>query len=249
MLEKEFPDIRVIRNPRNDGFAKPANLAIKESRGKNILLLNPDTVVHEYALDHLKQYLDAEPKVGIVGPKILNSDGTLQKRCHRSEGRPWDAFCHLSGLANMFPENKRFNGYLMSYLNEDEIHEVQAVSGACMLVRREVFDQVGLLDECFFAYQEDSDLCLRARRAGWKVCYLPAARVTHFGGKGGAAVHPYQSLYEWHRSYYRYYRKHFAGETFFFENIIIYIIIVLKFILSFLVNLFRREKSIGSRRG
>jgi GT2 family glycosyltransferase len=248
MLAKEFPGVQVIRNHRNDGFSKPANLAIKASRGRYILLLNPDTLVHEASLDNLVQFLETEPGVGIVGPKILNGDGTLQKRCRRSEGRPWDAFCHLSGLARMFPQDRRFNGYLMSYLDEDEIHEVQAVSGACMLVRREVFDKVGLLDERFFAYQEDSDLCMRARQAGWRVCYLPTARVTHFGGKGGAGVHPYHSLMEWHLSYYRYYRKHFADETFFLENWFIYFLIVLKFTASFVTNLFRREKSIGSRR-
>lgn len=248
MLAQEFPDVHVIRNPRNDGFAKPANLAVKESRGRYILLLNPDAVVHEASLDNLKAYLDAEPRVGIVGPKTLNRDGTLQKRCRRGEGRPWDAFCHLSGLARMFPRERRFNGYLLNYLSEDEVHEVQAVSGACMLVRRQVFDQVGLLDERFFAYQEDSDLCLRARQAGWKVCYLPTARVTHFGGKGGASVHPYHSLLEWHLSYFRYYRKHFAADNFFLKNYIIYAIIVLKFAASFVINLFRREKSIGSRK-
>lgn len=248
MLAEEFPDVRVIRNSRNEGFAKPANLAIKESRGKYILLLNPDSVVHGNAVETLKEFLETHPEAGIVGPKILNRNGTLQKQCRRSEGRPWDAFCHLSGLSQLFPHKRRFNGYLMTHLEENEIHEVQAVSGACMLVRREVFDQAGLLDERFFAYQEDSDLCYRARHAGWKVYYQPAARVTHYGGKGGAGVHPFRSLYEWHRSYYLYYRKHFAVQNNFFFNHLIYLIIIFKYLGTFVLNIFRHDKTVGSKK-
>jgi GT2 family glycosyltransferase len=248
MLAEEFPDIQLIRNPKNGGFAKPANLAIQASKGRYILLLNPDTVVHGNALDTMVDFLDTQPKVGIVGPKILNRDGSLQKQCRRSEGRPWDAFCHLSGLAEAYPKNPRYNGYLMSYIGENETHEVQAVSGACMLIRREVIDQVGLLDERFFAYQEDSDLCRRSRQAGWTVTYLPTARVTHYGGKGGATVHFYRSLYEWHHSYYMYYRKHFAREYSTLYNHFIYLIIFLKMVGAFFINFFRREKSIGRRK-
>ena len=248
MLAEQFSDIRVIHNSRNEGFSKPANLAIKESRGRYILLLNPDALVIDNTLDNMLQFLDAEPKVGIVGPKILNRTGTLQKQCRRSEGRPWDAFCYLSGLSLLFPHDRRFSGYLMTYLDENMTHEAQSVSGACMLVSREVFEKIGLLDERFFAYQEDSDLCLRARQAGWKVIYLPAARVIHYGGKGGAGVHPYRSLVEWHRSYYLYYRKHFAVVNPFLLNQFIYLFIGIKFVLTFLVTLFRREKTIGSKK-
>ena len=248
MLAEDFPDIHLIRNDRNGGFARPANLAIRESRGRYVLLLNPDTVVHGNALDTLVEYLDTHPEAGIVGPKIINRDGSMQKQCRRSEGRPWDAFCHLTGLAQRYPDNPRYNGYLMGYLNADETHEVQAVSGACMLIRREVLDKVGLLDERFFAYQEDSDLCKRTRQAGWKIVYLPAARITHYGGKGGATVHFYKSLYEWHHSYYLYYRKHFAREYSTLYNHLIYLVIFLKLVASFFVNFFRREKSIGRRK-
>ncbi len=248
MLAEEFPEAKVIRNATNGGFAKPANLAIRESRGRYVLLLNPDTVVHGNALDTLAAYLDSHPETGIVGPKIVNRDGSMQRQCRRSEGRPWDAFCHLTGLAQKYPDNPRYNGYLMGYLDANETHEVQAVSGACMLIRREVLDKVGLLDERFFAYQEDSDFCKRTRQAGWKVVYLPAARITHYGGKGGATVHFYKSLYEWHHSYYLYYRKHFAREYSTFFNHLIYLIIFLKLVGAFFVNFFRQEKSIGRRK-
>jgi len=248
MLAEEFPEAKVIRNATNGGFAKPANLAIRESRGRYVLLLNPDTVVHGNALDTLAAYLDSHPEAGIVGPKIVNRDGSMQRQCRRSEGRPWDAFCHLTGLAQRYPDNPRYNGYLMGYLDANETHETQAVSGACMLIRREVLDKVGLLDERFFAYQEDSDFCKRTRQAGWKVVYLPAAKITHYGGKGGATVHFYKSLYEWHHSYYLYYRKHFARGYSTFFNHLIYLIIFLKLVGSFFINFFRQEKSIGRRK-
>ena len=248
MLAEEFPEVKLIRNDKNGGFAKPTNLAIRESRGRYVLLLNPDTVVHGNALDTLAAYLDSHPETGVVGPKIFNRDGSMQKQCRRSEGRPWDAFCHLSGLAAAHPKNPRYNGYLMGYLDENETHEAQAVSGACMLIRREVLDKVGLLDERFFAYQEDSDFCKRTREAGWTVVYHPAARITHYGGKGGAVVHFYQSLFEWHRSYFRYYRKHFAREYSPPFNLLIYLIIFLKMMGEFMVNFFRAEKSIGRKK-
>jgi len=248
MLAERYPQVHCIRNQHNDGFARPANRAIAASRGRHILLLNPDSLVHGDALEQLVRFLDENPAVGIVGPRILNRNGSLQRQCRRSEGRPWDAFCYLTGLSGLFPHDRRFSGYLMSYIDEEEMHEVQAVSGACMLVRGEVFDQVGVLDERFFAYQEDSDLCYRVRQAGWKVFYLPAARITHFGGKGGAGVHPYRSLYEWHRSYFLYYRKHFARPSLFLFNWMLYALIWIKFLAALILNLFRREKVIGSRK-
>lgn len=248
MLREQYPDLYVIHNSHNEGFSKPANMAIKASRGRAILLLNPDTVILNSSIEALIRYLDSNPQVGIVGPRILNRDGSLQRQCRRSEGRPWDAFCHLSGLSLMFPRNPRFSGYLMTYLDDDLISEVQSVSGACMLVRREVFDQVGLLDERFFAYQEDSDLCYRARHADWKVCYLPSVEIIHYGGRGGAGVHPYRSLLEWHRSYYRYYRKHFAAGSPLLLNLAIYLMIAGKFALTFVVALFRKHKYVGSKK-
>lgn len=136
----------------------------------------------------------------------------------------------------------------MTYLDEDLTHEAQAVSGSCMMIRREVIEQIGFLDEDFFAYQEDSDFCRRARLAGWKIYYNPAAQIVHFAGEGGSGVQPFRSIYVWHRSYYLYYRKHFAKDYFFLFNWVYYAGMLAKFGLALVVNLFRKKKVVGTRK-
>ncbi len=137
----------------------------------------------------------------------------------------------------------------MSYMDEDEIHAADGVSGSCMLIRRQVIDQIGYFDEQFFAYQEDADFCLRAREAGWQVFYFPEAQVTHYGGQGGSRVQPYRSIFEWHKSYWLYYRKHFAKDYIFLFNWLYYLAMLVKLSVTLLINLFRRDKFAGPKRG
>jgi len=248
MLKNEFPDVRLLVNDHNTGYTRPNNQAIRESGGRYIVLLNPDTLVKPNAIAELFGFLETHPQVGIVGPKVLNRDGTLQKQCRRSEARPWDSFCYFSGLSRLFPHDRRFAGYLMTYLDENLTHEAEAVSGSCMMIRRQVIEQIGYQDENFFAYQEDTDYCRRARLAGWKVFYDPSAQIVHYGGEGGSNVQPFRSIIEWHRSYYLYYRKHFAGDYLFVFNAIYYFGMLVKLGLSLFVNLFRKKKVVGTRK-
>ena len=248
MLKSEFPTVQLIVNDENTGYTRPNNQAMRVSKGRYLVIINPDTLVKPGAFETLAAFLDSHPEAGIVGPKVLNRDGTLQKQCRRSEARPWDAFCYFSGLSRLYPHDKRFAGYLMTYLDEDLTHEAQAVSGSCMMIRREVIEQIGFLDEDFFAYQEDSDFCRRARLAGWKIYYNPAAQIVHFAGEGGSGVQPFRSIYVWHRSYYLYYRKHFAKDYFFLFNWVYYAGMLAKFGLALVVNLFRKKKVVGTRK-
>lgn len=248
MLRDEFPAVRVIANERNVGFAKAINQALRISRGRYALLLNNDTIVLPDALDRLVAFADAHPEIGICGPKILNRDGTLQKQCRRSYATPWDLFCYFSGLSTLFPRSPLFARYLMTYRDENETHPADAISGACMLIRRAVIEQIGWLDEQFFAYQEDSDYCFRAQRAGWQVYYYPKAQIIHYAGRGGSRVSPFRSIWEWHRSYFLYYRKNLASRYLFLFNWFYYIVMVFKLLSALLVNLFRREKFAGSRK-
>ncbi|MCX7840627.1 MAG: glycosyltransferase family 2 protein [Anaerolineae bacterium] len=248
MLRDEFSAVRVIANNTNVGFAKAINQALRVSQGRYALLLNNDTVVLPDALDRLVAFADAHPQVGICGPKILNRDGTLQKQCRRSYATPWDLFCYFSGLSTLFPHSPLFARYLMTYRDENETHPADAVSGACMLIRRAVIEQIGLLDEQFFAYQEDTDYCFRAKRAGWQVYYYPEAQIIHYAGRGGSRVSPYRSIWEWHRSYFLYYRKNLASRYFFLFNWFYYVVMVFKLLSALLINLFRREKFAGSRK-
>jgi GT2 family glycosyltransferase len=248
MLTNEFPNVRLLINDHNIGYTRPNNQAMRISQGRYILLINPDTLVKPNTISELINFLDAHHEVGIVGPKVLNRDGTLQKQCRRSEARPWDSFCYFSGLSRLFPHDQRFAGYLMTYLDEDLVHEAQAVSGSCMMIRRQVIEQIGYQDEKFFAYQEDTDFCRRARLAGWKVFFNPKAQIIHYGGEGGSRIHFFRSIIEWHRSYYLYYRKHFAKDYMILFNVVYYLGMLLKLGLSLFANLFRKKKVVGTRK-
>jgi GT2 family glycosyltransferase len=248
MLKSEFPGVHRIVNPANAGFSAPMNQALRQASGAFLLILNPDTLVHPQAVDRLRAYLEAHPEVGICGPKVLNTDGTLQKPCRRGESTPWAVISYFLGFPALFPRSKFFGGYLLNYLDEDETYPVAGVSGSCMLVRREVIDQIGYLDERFFAWQEDADYCFRARRAGWQVVYLPTAHITHYGGEGGSRVQPFRSIYEWHRSYFLYYRKNLAANYFFLFNGLFYLLMSLKLAFALLSNLVRRDKIAGRQR-
>lgn len=248
MLTAEFPLIQVIQNPENLGYTAPNNQAIRVSQGRFVALLNPDTLVLENALDQLCDFLATHPDVGIVGPKVLNPDGTMQLPCRRGDARPWAVISYFTGLSKLFPQKPFYNRYLLTHLDENQTYPVDGVSGSCMLIRREVIEQIGYLDESFFAYQEDADYCLRARQADWQVCYYPVAKITHFGGQGGSRVQPYRSIVAWHKSYFLYYRKHFARDYFFLFNWLYYLAMFLKFLLALLKNGFSRSAFGGSRK-
>jgi GT2 family glycosyltransferase len=248
MLKSEFPGVILIENPTNLGFTAPTNQALRYAGGKFLLLLNPDTLVHPQAFDILIGFMLEHPQVGVCGPKVLNTDGSLQAPCRRGESRPWAVISYFLRLNRLFPHSKLFGGYLMNYMDEDAIHEVAGVAGSCMLIRRQVIDQVGYLDERFFAYQEDADYCFQARRAGWQVYYVPAARVTHFGGEGGSRVQPYRSIYAWHKSYWLYYHKNLASDYFFLFNWVFYLVMLVKLLVALLVNLLRPVKTAGRQR-
>jgi GT2 family glycosyltransferase len=248
MLRREFPDVRLICLERNEGYTLPMNLGLRAGQGRYLLQLNPDTQVHPGLLEGLVEFLDAQPRVGIVTPKVLNRDGSLQKQCRRSAARPWDVFTYFLGLSRLFPKSRKFGGYLLTYRGDDELFEVEAVSGSCMLIRRAVVEQIGYLDEAYFAYQEDTDFCFRAREAGWKIFYVPGASLIHFGGQGGSRVQPYHGILQWHRSYYLYYRRHLAKDYFFLINGCMYALMGVKLGFSLLVNALRKEKIVGTRK-
>jgi len=249
MLARDFPMVRFIANPVNLGYTKPMNQALRAGKGRFLMQLNPDTVILPGTLDNLVGFMERNPEAGICGPKVLNRDGTLQMQCRRGEPRPLAVLSYFLGLSRLFPRSQLFGGYLLNYLSEDEVHEVPGVSGSCMLIRREVVEQIGYLDELFFAYQEDTDYCLRAHKAGWKVFYVPKAVIIHYGGHGGSRVEPFRAMIAWHKSYWNLYKKHFAGDYLFLFNWFFYGLMFAKLLLTLLANLFRREKFVGPRRG
>ncbi len=164
-----FPEVEIISTDRNLGCAPALNLGLEQATGEYILSLNPDTIVEEGALQALVDHLQANPGVGLVGPKILNGDGTFQSAAKRSFPRPWVAFTKFIGLARLFPNSRLFARYNLTYLDPNATHEVEAVSGSCMCIPREVLEMVGPMDEDFFLGGDDLDYCYRVRQAGFTV--------------------------------------------------------------------------------
>jgi GT2 family glycosyltransferase len=210
MVFSEFPWVQLIRSPRNGGFAVGNNLALRRCSGANVLLLNPDTLMPPGGIARLLDVLRDHPEAGVIGPRLLKPDGSMHLACRRSFPTPSVAFYRLSGLSRLFPNSPRFGRYNMTFVNPDRAIEVDSVCGACLLVRRAVIQQVGLLDERFFMYGEDLDWCLRARMKAWTVRYEPEVVVQHQHG-GSSRKRAVRTTYHFFRAMDLFYRKHYIG--------------------------------------
>jgi N-acetylglucosaminyl-diphospho-decaprenol L-rhamnosyltransferase len=208
MVASRFAWVHLIRSPRNGGFAHGNNLALRQVRGDHMLLLNPDSLLPRGAIAGLLQRLAEHPEAGMVGPKLLRSDGSMHLACRRSFPTPSVAFYRLSGLARLCPRSRRFGRYNLTFVDPDEPLEVDAVCGACMLIRRTTIERVGLLDERFFMYGEDLDWCLRARAAGWTVRYEPSIVVQHQHG-ASSRKRALRTTFHFFRAMDLFYRKHY----------------------------------------
>ena len=186
LVEKRFPNIRLIRAGGNLGFSRSNNVAYQHSTGRVILYLNPDTVVNSPALESCLTRIISEPKLGILSPRLIQADGSLDLACRRSIPSVWDGFTRASGLAKFFPHVKWFAGYNLTYLPENGTYPVGSVNGAFMMIRREVLEKIGFLDEQFFMYGEDLDLCFRCHQAGYEVIYDGRQTIVHLKGQSSA---------------------------------------------------------------
>lgn len=183
LIEEQFPNCKLIKLKQNIGFSKANNIGIGQARGKNILLLNPDVVVNDGAIQNLFKSLEANTTVGIVGPRVLNADGTLQLCSPRRIPSLFTEFLNLAELSRFFPKGRITNRYRYGNWRHDTEMEAEVISGCCMLIRREVFEGVRGLDEDFFFGGEDIHFCWKAKQAGWKVLFVPRAEITHFLSK------------------------------------------------------------------
>jgi N-acetylglucosaminyl-diphospho-decaprenol L-rhamnosyltransferase len=228
MVECEFLQTRLIRNPRNSGFAHANNLGLKAwglgKRGapagsqpstlnipRYTLLLNSDTVTPPDALVRMVAFMDARPEAGAAGPKLVRPDGALDWACRRSFPTPEVSFYRFFGLSKLFPSSPRFGRYNLTYLDPDQLTEVDSVNGAFMLVRAQAIEQVGLLDEAFFFGGEDLDWAFRIKAAGWKVYYNPSVVVQHVK-RASFRKNP-QAAFEFERAMWLFYCKHYQATT------------------------------------
>jgi hypothetical protein len=206
MIEARFPQVKLIRSSENLGFAKGNNVAIRQCRGRYIALVNPDVIVFPGCLDSLAEFLDQNPKVGNVGPRVLNPDRTLQSSCRRFPTL-WNNFCSATGLAGRFKNSRFFAGEHMFYFPHDRTLAVDILVGCFSMIRRETFDAVGLLDENLFMYGDDVDWCRRCWKAGWQVVFYPGAEAIHDRGKI-TAPYPVRFAVAQQRSVIYYWTKH-----------------------------------------
>jgi GT2 family glycosyltransferase len=211
MIEARYPAVKLIKSPENLGFSKGNNVAIRHCQGRYIALVNPDVIVFPGCLDALADFLDQNPKVGDVGPRVLNPDMSLQSSCRRFPTL-WNNFCSAFGLAAKFKNSKFFAGEHMFYFPHDRTLAVDVIVGCFSMIRRETFEDVGLLDEGLFMYGDDVDWCRRARNKGWEVVFYPGGQAIHDRGKI-TAPYPVRFAVAQQRSVLHYWRKHhgFAG--------------------------------------
>lgn len=183
MVRRNFPDVRLIANVDNVGFAKANNQAIRQANGEYVLLLNPDTIVQPDTFAKTLEFMERTPDAGALGVKMLDGQGRYLPESKRGLPLPEVAFYKVFGLSSLFKKSRRFGRYHLTYLDPDQIHSVEVLSGAFMLLRKSVLDQIGLLDEAFFMYGEDIDLSYRVIQAGYKNYYFPMTRIIHYKGE------------------------------------------------------------------
>ena len=251
MVRREFPQAHLIASPINGGYAYANNLGLMAFGFQNAsqarhpsppippnlgglgglvpryaLLLNADTLLPPSALQNMLDFMEVHPEAGAAGPRLVREDGSLDLACRRGFPTPSAFFYRMMGLSRLFPRSPRFGRYNLTYLDPNELTEVDSVVGAFMLVRAETIGQVGLLDETFFMYGEDLDWAYRIRKAGWKIYYNPQVTVLHI--KGASTKHSRRARYEFYRAMDIFYRKHYAATTPFWLHWLIIACIVLQ---------------------
>lgn len=246
-VKAAFPSVNFLENLQNLGFSAANNQGIKKATGEYVLLLNHDTEVKEGAIQNLLEFMEKYPEAGACGPKVLNSDGSIQHQCKRGFPTPLSILFYISGLSKRFPKNPLFGHYLMTHLDPDKVNEIDSLSGACMLIRKSILDKIGGLDTSFFLYGEDIDLCYRIKEAGWKIYYVPQAEIIHYGGVGSRTMSS-KGIRAFHESMFIFYDKHYKKKYPFFVTWLVYAGIQLKMRLNLLTNYLRREKFVGSRK-
>lgn len=182
---ENIKDVAFIYNSKNLGFSKGNNTAIRKTKGRYVLFLNPDTIIYKDTLSKMVDFMDSHKKAGAATCKLLMGNGKVDGATHRGFPTPWNSLMFFSGLSKLFPKSKIFNGYQMGWLDMDKTHEIDALAGAFMMVRRKAGDEAGWWDEDYFFYGEDLDFCYSLKEKGWKIYYVAQASAFHHKGVSG----------------------------------------------------------------
>ncbi|AWK50042.1 glycosyl transferase family 2 [Clostridium beijerinckii] len=241
-LREEFNDLmsecilRIFINEDNLGFAKANNIGMRVSKGEYILLLNSDTVIKEDCLEKCLAQMELDNSIGALGCKVVLPDGKLDHACKRGFPTPKASLYYLLKLYKKDPI--KYGQYDALHLHEDKVGEVDCLMGAFMLMRKSVLDEVGLLDENFFMYGEDIDLCYRIKEGGYKILYYPKAQIIHYKG-GSSKKKRTKVIYDFHKAMWIFYRKHYYKEYNFTISHLVYIGIWAKYLLEIIKNAFK----------
>jgi GT2 family glycosyltransferase len=217
-IAAEYPQATVLIQERDLGFGRAANVGLERCTGRFILLLNPDVTMDLQSIGRLADFLLTRPDAGAVGPRLLNPNGTPDPEARRAFPLPSTMFYRTIGLSKIFPKSPRFGRHNMGHLDETDVHEIDAASADCLMLRRAALDRVGFFDPRYFMYGEDIDLCYRLKLGGWKVFYLPTAGAIHHERETPGQAEKQKMLFEEHRARWTYYFKHHAEEQSAFGN-------------------------------
>ena len=244
-ISKQSLNTQIICNSENLGFSKAVNIGLSKCSGDYICILNPDTYIEKLCFNKLEEYMNQNLQVGGITPKVVNSSGQLQISCKRSLPTITNSLFKILGLDRIFKKNKTMSAYNLLYLNEDEINQVEVISGAFMFLRKTVVEKVGKFDELFYLYGEDIDYCHRIKKEGFSIIYYPLAKAIHYKGKS-ANSHPFEVVYHFHSSMIKYYNKyqteHFSWP--FLKFLIVISVIIKKYLSYFYLiikNLFKQK--------
>ncbi|MCB0284046.1 MAG: glycosyltransferase [Calditrichaeota bacterium] len=239
MIRERFPDIKLIASNKNLGFSGGNNLALKQAAAEYIVLLNPDTVVQEDTFTKLLDFFDNTPDASAATCKILNPNGTFSIDCRHSIPTPSTAFWKLIGFNRLFPKSRIFGRYNLTYLNENDTYAVEAISGSFMMIKNEIVQNVGLLDETFFMYCEDIDYCYRINQAGGKIYYVPDTQIVHYKGESSKANN-LDYVITFNRSLYQFYKKHYQQKYVYPFKWLILLGVILRGFIIYFKNFFKQ---------
>jgi N-acetylglucosaminyl-diphospho-decaprenol L-rhamnosyltransferase len=250
-VRKGYPEVHLLASEYNGGFAYAVNLALRRILAERqdqahpyyVLLLNTDTELPPTALARMVDFMEEHPQAGAAGPRLVMGDGRLDRACRRSFPSPRVAFYRLSGLDRVFPRSRRFGQYNLTYLDERQTTEVDSVCGAFMLVRGQVVETVGLLDEAYFMYGEDLDWAYRIKEQGWKIYYHPQVEVRHWK-RASSRQRPWASLRHFYQAMRIFHGKYYAPRYPWVVNQLIRLGISLHQGIATVGNLFRSNKGL-----
>ena len=213
----EFPQATVLVQPKNLGYGRAANIGLERCQGRFVLLLGSDVTVDPLSVGRMADFLMTRPDAGAVGPRLVLPDGRVDPDARRAFPLPSTLFYRTVGLSRLFPKSPRFGRHNMGHVPDSDVHEMDAGTGACLMLRMAALDRVGFFDPRYFMFGEDIDLCYRLKLGGWKVFYLPTAGATHHLTPAPPEMQR-QISYERHRSMWAYHFKHHAEDVSAFGN-------------------------------